>query len=58
MSGTVTDFWRMVWEHRCSCIMMLCQCEEGGKVSGVGIGVGRRGEGVRRRGEGGGEEMG
>ena len=33
MSHTVTDFWRMVWEHRCSCILMLCQCEEKGKVS-------------------------
>lgn len=33
LKDTVDDFWRMVWEHRASTIMMLCQLEEKGKVS-------------------------
>ena len=32
LKDTVDDFWRMVWEHRASTIMMLCQLEEKGKV--------------------------
>ena len=36
MNNTITDFWRMIWEHRCSCIIMLCPLEEMGKVSGPG----------------------
>ncbi|XP_064387090.1 receptor-type tyrosine-protein phosphatase S-like isoform X2 [Halichondria panicea] len=31
MKHTVTDFWRMIWEHRVSCILMLCPLEEKGK---------------------------
>ena len=34
LKHTVDDFWRMVWEHRASTIMMLCQLEEKGKVRG------------------------
>ena len=26
------DFWRMMWEYRCGCIVMLCQLEEDGQV--------------------------
>ena len=25
LTETVADFWRMVWKHNCSCIVMLCQ---------------------------------
>ena len=32
MKGTVEDFWRMMWEYRCGCIVMLCQLEEDGQV--------------------------
>ena len=32
LQNTVDDFWRMVWEHRVSAIVMLCQLEENGKV--------------------------
>ena len=32
MSGTVLDFWRMIWEHRPSTIVMLTKQVEGGKV--------------------------
>ena len=32
MSGTVLDFWRMVWEHRPATIVMLTKQIEGGKV--------------------------
>jgi len=28
LQNTVDDFWRMMWEHRCSCIVMLCELEE------------------------------
>ena len=31
MKSTVDDFWRMMWEHRVSCVMMICQEEENGK---------------------------
>ncbi|CAI8002624.1 Receptor-type tyrosine-protein phosphatase delta [Geodia barretti] len=33
MEGTVADLWRMIWEHNCSCIVMLCQTQEKGQVS-------------------------
>ena len=26
------DFWRMMWEYQCGCIVMLCQLEEDGQV--------------------------
>ena len=29
---TVIDFWRMVWQGRPSAIVMLTNCEEGGRV--------------------------
>jgi len=34
LPATFDDFWRMVWEHRVSTVMMLCQLEEKGKVWG------------------------
>ena len=37
LSGTVADLWRMIWEHHCSCIVMLCQTQEKGKVSGFSL---------------------
>ena len=32
LQNTVDDFWRMVWEHHCSCIVMLCDTNENGMV--------------------------
>lgn len=32
LTNTVDDFWRMVWEHRASAIVMLCSLVEDGKV--------------------------
>ena len=40
MPNTVGDFWRMVWEHRLSTIVMLTKVTEGGKVSGRVLGSG------------------
>ena len=28
LQNTVDDFWRMMLEHRCRCIVMLCELEE------------------------------
>ena len=32
MPSTVRDFWRMVWQEQVNTIVMLTQCNEGGKV--------------------------
>ena len=32
MLGTVSDFWRMMWEHRLETVVMLTKTKEGGKV--------------------------
>lgn len=32
MPNTIGDFWRMIWEHRLSTIVMLTKVTEGGKV--------------------------
>ena len=32
LQNTVEDFWRMMWEYQCGCIVMLCQLEEDGQV--------------------------
>ena len=34
LPGTVNDLWRMIWEHNCSCIIMLCDLTEDDKVMG------------------------
>ncbi|XP_072180853.1 uncharacterized protein [Diadema setosum] len=31
MSHTVHDFWKMIWEEKAACIVMLVKCIEGGK---------------------------
>ena len=33
LKNTIVDFWKMIWEFRCGCIVMLCELEEEGKVS-------------------------
>jgi netrin-G3 ligand len=33
LQNTVTDFWRMVNEFQCGCIVMLCELEEDGQMS-------------------------
>ena len=32
LKNTIVDLWRMIWEFRCGCIVMLCEVEEEGKV--------------------------
>ena len=32
LEGTVGDFWRMMWDYKCACIVMLCQLTEEGQV--------------------------
>ena len=32
LQNTVNDFWRMVWEHHCSCVVLLCDTEENDMV--------------------------
>ena len=32
MPNTIGDFWRMIWEHRLSTVVMLTKVTEGGKV--------------------------
>ena len=32
MKNTVEDFWKMMWEYQCGCIMMLCDLIEDGQV--------------------------
>ena len=32
LESTMNDFWRMVWEQKSRCIVMLCQLEENEKV--------------------------
>ena len=34
LKSTVADFWRMVQEFQCGCIVMLCELEEDGQVWG------------------------
>ena len=33
LESTVDDFWRMIWEQKSCCIVMLCQLEENDKVA-------------------------
>ncbi len=35
MENTVTDFWKMIIQHRVSAIVMCCGLTEEGKVSGI-----------------------
>ncbi len=34
LPNTINDFWRMVFEYNVKCIVMLCQKQENGLVSG------------------------
>ncbi|CAI8039978.1 Receptor-type tyrosine-protein phosphatase zeta, partial [Geodia barretti] len=44
LEGTVEDFWRMMWEYQCGCIVMLCQLEEDGQESSYPYWPGEEGE--------------
>ncbi|CAI8029222.1 Receptor-type tyrosine-protein phosphatase epsilon [Geodia barretti] len=44
LEGTVEDFWRMMWEYKCGCIVMLCQLEEDGQESSYPYWPGEEGE--------------
>ena len=33
LQNTVEDFWRMMWEYQCGCLVMLCELEEDEKVT-------------------------
>ena len=32
LESTVCDFWRMVWENECKCVVLLSQLKENNKV--------------------------
>ena len=32
LPSTVNEFWQMVWENDCKCIVMLCSLQEDGVV--------------------------
>jgi protein tyrosine phosphatase len=44
LRNTVNDFWRMMWEYQCGCIVMLCQLEEDGQESSYPYWPGEEGE--------------
>ena len=33
LQSTIDDFWRMLWENQCKCIVMLCNIRENTAVS-------------------------
>ena len=33
MQNTMRDFWKMMVDRQCACVVMLCELEEGGQVS-------------------------
>lgn len=39
LPGTIEDFWRLVWEQRCSAVVMLTHLVEGGKVRSYHLAV-------------------
>lgn len=34
MPNTIGDFWRMIWEHKLTAVIMLTKVNESGKVKG------------------------
>ncbi|CAI8015243.1 Receptor-type tyrosine-protein phosphatase alpha [Geodia barretti] len=44
LEETVEDFWRMMWEYQCGCIVMLCQLKEDGQESSYPYWPGEEGE--------------
>lgn len=34
MPNTIGDFWRMIWEHKLTVVIMLTKVNEAGKVKG------------------------